>query len=66
MMIEVAQSDEASALLKFQIKTFTGRYIPVEHRLRLDAVDVEGNKKSLFMTRSLADRIRFVMVEYLE
>lgn len=65
-MTDAPQSDETAARLKFQIKTFTGRYIPVEHRLRLDAVDVEGNKKSLFMTRSLADRIRFVMVEYLE
>jgi hypothetical protein len=65
-MIEVAQSDEASALLKFQIKTFTGRYIPVEDRLRLDAVDEEGNKQLLFMTRRLTDKVIPVMIEHLE
>jgi len=54
-MTEVAQPDEASARLKFHIKTFTGRYIPVEDRLRLDAVDVDGNRQSLFMTRRLVD-----------
>ena len=66
MMSEVAQPDEANARLKFHIKTFTGRYIPVEDRLRLDAVDVDGNKQSLFMTRRLVDRIIPVMVEHLE
>lgn len=65
-MTEVAQPDEASARLKFHIKTFTGRYIPVEDRLRLDAVDEECNKQSLFMTRRLVDRIIPVMVEHLE
>lgn len=65
-MTEAAQPDEADARLKFQIKTFTGRYIPVEDRLRLDAVDVDGNKQSLFMTRRLVDRIIPVMVEHLE
>jgi len=65
-MTEVAQPDEASARLKFHIKTFTGRYIPVEDRLRLDAVDVDGNRQSLFMTRRLVDRIIPVMVAHLE
>ena len=65
-MSEVAQPDGANARLKFQIKTFTGRYIPVEDRLRLDAVDADGNKQSLFMTRRLVDRIIPVMVEHLE
>lgn len=50
----------------YAIKTFTGRYIPVEDRLRLDAVDRDGNKQSLFMTRRLVDRIIPVMVEHLE
>ena len=65
-MTEVAQPDEAHARLKFHIKTFTGRYIPVEDRLRLDAVDEEGNKQSLFMTRRLTDKVISVMVEHLE
>ena len=65
-MSELAQPDEADARLKFQIKTFTGRYIPVEDRLRLDAVDLDGNTQSLFMTRRLVDRIIPVMVEHLE
>ena len=65
-MTEAGESTEANAMLKFQIKTFTGRYIPVEDRLRLDAVDDEGNKQSLFMTRRLTDRIIPVMVEQLE
>ena len=65
-MTEVAMPDEANARLKFHIKTFTGRYIPVEDRLRLDAVDVDGNRQSLFMTRRLVDRIIPVMVEHLE
>ena len=65
-MSEVDQPDEANARLQFQIKTFTGRYIPVEDRLRLDAVDVYGSKQSLFMTRRLVDRIIPVMVEHLE
>ena len=66
MMTDVAQSAEASTRLKFQIKTFTGRYIPVEDRLRLDAVDGEGNKQSLFMTRRLTDKVIPVIVEHLE
>ena len=53
-------------VLKFHIKTFTGRYIPVEDRLRLDAVDEEGNKQSLFMTQRLTDKVIRVMVEHLE
>lgn len=65
-MTEVAQPDEADARLKFYIKTFTGRYLPVEDRLRLDAVDDEGNKQSLFMTRRLTDKVIPVIVEHLE
>ena len=65
-MTELAQPDKANARLKFHIKTFTGRYIPVEDRLRLDAVDEEGNKQSLFMTRRLTDKVIHVMVEHLE
>ena len=38
----------------------------MEDRLRLDAVDVDGNRQSLFMTRRLVDRIIPVMVEHLE
>ena len=57
---------EIYRLKKYVIKTFTGRYIPVEDRLRLDAVDEEGNKQSLFMTRRLTDNVLTVMVEHLE
>ena len=65
-MIGGAASDDIEQRLTFRIKTFTGRYIPVEDRLRLDAVDTDGNKQSLFMTRRLVDRIIPVMVEHLE
>ena len=51
---------------EYAIKTFTGRYIPVEDRLRLDAVDEEGNKQSRFRTRRLTDKVIRVMVEHLE
>ena len=62
----VPQDDQSLGSVKFQIKRFTGRYIPVEDRLRLDAVDADGNKESLFMTRRLVDRIIPIMVEHLE
>ena len=62
----VPQHDQSRGSVKFNIKTFTGRYNPVEDRLRLDAVDADGNKQSLFMTRRLVDRIIPVMVEHLE
>ena len=50
----------------FNIKTFTGRFIPIEDRIRLDAIDGEGNTQSLFITRRLTDKIILVMVEHLE
>ena len=65
-MTKAALPDVANAHLKFHIKTFTGRYNPVEDRLRLDAVDADGNTQSLFMTRRLVDRIIPVMIEHLE
>ena len=65
-MILAQQKDQLSTCVKFQIKTFTGRYIPIEDRLRLDAVDEEGNRQSPFMTRRLTDKIIPVMVGHLE
>ena len=44
-MAEMAKSDETDAQLKFQIKTFMGGYTPVRDRLRLDAIDGDGNKQ---------------------
>ena len=60
------QKDQLSTCVKFQIKTFTGRYIPIEDRLRLDVVDGDGNNQSIFMTRRLSDKMLPVMVEHLE
>lgn len=58
----MGQSDR----LCFKIKTFTGRFLPIEDRIRLDLLDDAGNKQSLFMTRRLTDKIIPLMVERLE
>ena len=58
------QPGRARAL--FRIQTFTGRYDPVEDRLRLDAVDAAGGKQAIFLTRRLADRVIPVLVSHLE
>jgi hypothetical protein len=50
----------------FRIQTFTGRYDPVEDRLRLDAVNAAGEKQSIFLTRRLVDRVIPVLVSHLE
>jgi hypothetical protein len=50
----------------FRIQTFTGRYDPVEDRLRLDAVNAAGGKQSIFLTRRLVDRVIPVLVSHLE
>ena len=60
------QKVQLSTCVKFQIKTFTGRYIPIKDRLRLDALDEQGNRQSPFMRRRLTDKIIPVMVEHLE
>ena len=39
---------------------------PVEDRLRLDAVDAQGNKQAIFLTHRLADRVIPVLVSHLE
>jgi len=59
-----AEPGQARAL--FRIQTFTGRYDPVEDRLRLDAVDAAGGKQAIFLTRRLADRVIPVLVSHLE
>jgi hypothetical protein len=59
-----AEPGKARAL--FRIQTFTGRYDPVEDRLRLDAVDAAGGKQAIFLTRRLADRVIPVLVSHLE
>ena len=50
----------------FRIQTFTGRYDPLEDRLRLDAVDAQGGKQAIFLTRRLMDRVIPVLVSHLE
>lgn len=65
-MSEYVHTGQSNPAKKFQIKTFTGRYIPVEDRLRIDAVDAGCNKQSFFMTRRLTDKVISVMAEYLE
>lgn len=51
---------------KFQIKTFTGRFDPVEDRIRLDAVDAEGARQSIFLTHRLADKVIPIITQHLE
>ena len=59
-----AEPGRARAL--FRIQTFTGRYDPVEDRLRLDAVDAAGEKQAILLTRRLVDRVIPVLVSHLE
>ena len=51
---------------QFRIQTFTARYDPVEDRVRLDAVDAQGGKQAIFLTRRLTDRVIPVLVSHLE
>ena len=51
---------------EFIIKTFTARYLPVEDRIRLDCVDVEGVQQSILITRRLADKVIPVISTQLE
>ena len=60
----VAADGKGRAL--FRIQTFTARYDPVEDRLRLDAVDAQGGKQAIFLTRRLVDRVIPVLVSHLE
>lgn len=60
----VAKPRSARQLLR--ILTFTARYDAVEDRLRLDAVDVQGGKQAIYLTRRLVDRVIPVLVSHLE
>ena len=55
-----------SARQLFRILTFTARYDAIEDRLRLDAVDAQGGKQAIFLTRRLVDRVIPVLVSHLE
>ena len=61
-----AAVDPGPDQLLFQIQTFTARYDPAEDRLRLDAIDANGHKQALCLTRRLADRVIPVLVSHLE
>ena len=65
-----ARSDAVAADRKgralFRIQTFTARYDPVEDRLRVDAVNAQGGKQAIFLTRRLTDRVIPVLVSHLE
>ena len=50
-----AANEKGRAL--FHLQTFTARYDPVEDRVRLDAVDAQGGKQTIFLTRRLTDRV---------
>ena len=52
-----ADGPELPARFQFSIKTFTGRYLPVEDRLRLDSVDVEGAEQCILLTRRLCNKL---------
>ena len=55
-----------SARQLFRILTFTARYDAIEDRLRLDAVDAQGGKQAIYLTRRLVDRVIPVLVSHLE
>ena len=65
-----ARSDAVAADRKgralFRIQTFTARYDPVEDRIRFDAVNAQGGKQAIFLTRRLTDRVIPVLVSHLE
>lgn len=61
-----AEAEIGKGRALFRIQTFTGRYDPLEDRLRLDAVDAQGGKQAIFLTRRLVDRVIPVLVSHLE
>lgn len=50
----------------FRIQTFTTRYDPVEDRVRLDAIDAQGQRQAIFLTRRLTDKVIPVLASHLE
>ena len=50
----------------FAVQTFTARYDPIEDRVCLNAVDVDGGKQAIYLTRRLMDQIIPVVVKHLE
>ena len=61
-----AVSADSTGRAPFRIQTFTARYDPIEDRIRLDAVDAQGCKQAIFLTRRLLDRVIQVLVSHLE
>jgi hypothetical protein len=53
----MAITEDLPPRFEFIIKTFTARYLPVEDRIRLDCVDIEGAQQSVLITRRLADKV---------
>lgn len=50
----------------FAVQTFTARYDPIEDRISLIAVDANGAKQSIYLTRRLMDQIIPVVAKHLE
>lgn len=61
-----AESQSGKGRALFNIQSFTARYDIVEDRVRLDAVDAQGGKQAIFLTRRLTDRVIPVLVSHLE
>lgn len=61
-----AQSKVVLSRFQFIIKTFTARYLPIEDRIRLDCVDIEGAEQCVLITRRLADKVIPVISTQLE
>lgn len=51
---------------QFNIHTFTAVYDAVEDRIRLDTLDKAGNAQSIWLTRSLMDKLVRTIVRHLE
>ena len=69
-MVEQAQDISAGASLagdrSFAIQMFTARYDAIEDRICLNAVDANGAKQVIYLTRRLTDQIIPVVAKHLE
>jgi hypothetical protein len=69
-MVDPAKDPEIDASSEgerpFAVQTFTARYDPVEDRICLSAVDADGAKQAIYLTRRLMDQIIPVVVKHLE
>lgn len=66
LSVEAASEAPTGPRRKFSVQTFTSVYDPVEDRIRLNAVDGDGVKQSILLTRRLMDQVIPVIAKDLE